>query len=115
TVTRFVRISLQSLILGASALLVIEGEITAGMMIVCSILMGKALQPVEQAIGTWKQSISTRGAYQRLDEMLQSAPPRGETLSLPPPQGALALENVFAAAPGMQGTILKGVSVAIPA
>lgn len=115
TVSRFVRISLQSLILGAGALLVIEGEITAGMMIVCSILMGKALQPVEQAIGTWKQSISTRGAYQRLDEMLQSAPPRGETLSLPPPQGALALENVFAAAPGMQGTILKGVSVAIPA
>ena len=115
TVSRTVRISLQSLILGAGALLVIEGEITAGMMIVCSILMGKALQPVEMAIGTWKQSISTRGAYQRLDEMLQSAPPRGETLSLPAPEGALSLENVFAGAPGMQGTILKGVSFNIPA
>lgn len=110
TVTRFVRISLQSLILGAGALLVIEGSITAGMMIVCSILMGKALQPVELAIGTWKQSISTRGAYQRLDEMLQSAPPRGETLSLPAPQGALSLENVYASAPGMQTTILKGLT-----
>src|SRR5690554_4844496 len=110
TVSRFVRISLQSLILGAGALLVIEGQITAGMMIVCSILMGKALQPVEMAIGTWKQSISTRGAYQRLDEMLQSAPPRGETLSLPAPEGALSLENVYAGAPGMQGTILKGLT-----
>src|SRR5690554_2965983 len=110
TVTRFVRISLQSLILGAGALLVIEGSITAGMMIVCSILMGKALQPVELAIGTWKQAISTRGAYHRLDEMLQSAPPRGETLSLPAPAGALALENVYAAAPGMQTTILKGLT-----
>jgi len=115
TVTRFVRISLQSLILGAGALLVIEGVITAGMMIVCSILMGKALQPVEQAISTWRQSISTKGAYQRLDEMLQSAPPRGETLSLPAPRGALSLENVFASAPGMQTTILKGVSISIPA
>ncbi len=110
TVTRFVRISLQSLILGAGALLVIEGSITAGMMIVCSILMGKALQPVELAIGTWKQSISTRGAYQRLDEMLQSAPPRGQTLSLPAPAGALSLENVYASAPGMQTTILKGLT-----
>ncbi|NYT25705.1 type I secretion system permease/ATPase [Alcaligenaceae bacterium] len=115
TVTRFVRISLQSLILGAGALLVIEGSITAGMMIVCSILMGKALQPVELAIGTWKQSISTRGAYERLDEMLESAPPRGESLSLPPPQGALALENVFASAPGSQATILKGLTFQIPA
>src|SRR5690606_37271095 len=113
--SRTVRISLQSLILGAGALLVIEGQITAGMMIVCSILMGKALQPVEMAIGTWKQSISTRGAYQRLDEMLKSAPQRGETLSLPAPQGTLSLENVFAGAPGMQSTILKGLSFVIPA
>ena len=51
TVTRFVRVSLQSLILGAGALLVIDGVITAGMMIVCSILMGRALGPVEQVIG----------------------------------------------------------------
>src|SRR5690606_38896407 len=79
------------------------------------ILMGKALQPVELAIGTWKQAISTRGAYHRLDEMLQSAPPRGETLSLPAPRGDLLLENVYAAAPGMQATILKGLSFAIPA
>ena len=115
TTSRFVRISLQSLILGAGALLVIDGVITAGMMIVCSILMGKALQPVEMAIGTWKQAISTRGAYERLDEMLESAPARGQTLSLPAPEGEVTLENVFASAPGTQGTILKGLSFNIPA
>jgi len=115
TVSRAVRIALQSLILGAGAVLVIEGSITAGMMIVCSILMGKALQPVEMAISTWKQSISTRSAYQRLEEILQSAPPRGETLSLPAPRGELSLENVFASAPGSQATILKGITVQIPA
>lgn len=114
-VTRFIRISLQSLILGVGALLVIEGEMTAGMMIVGSMLLGKALQPVEMAIGTWKQSISTKAAYQRLDEMLQSAPPRGETLSLPAPQGSLELENVYAAAPGVQLNILKGLNFKIPA
>ena len=85
TVTRFVRISLQSLILGAGALLVLDGSITAGMMIVCSILMGKALGPVEQAIGTWKQLLTTRTAYERLDEILKEAPPRGNSLRLPAP------------------------------
>lgn len=114
-ISRFVRISLQSLILGVGALLVLEGEITAGMMIVGSLLLGKALQPVEMAIQTWKQSMSTKAAYQRLDEMLQAAPARGETLSLPAPRGELALENVFASAPGTQGTILKGLSFQIPA
>src|SRR5690606_35082215 len=95
TVTRFVRISLQSLILGAGALLVIDGTITAGMMIVCSILMGKALGPVELAIGTWKNMLSSRVAYGRLDEMLKEAPPRGEKITLPAPKGDLLLENVF--------------------
>ncbi len=115
TVTRFVRVSLQSLILGAGALLVIDGSITAGMMIVCSILMGKALGPVELAIGTWKQLLSTRVAYERLDEMLKAAPPRGESVSLPAPKGALSLENVFATAPGSQTPILKSLSFAVNA
>lgn len=113
TVSRFVRISLQSLILGAGALLVLEGTITAGMMIVCSILMGKALGPVEQAINTWKQMLSTRQAYARLDEILEDAPPRGTSLSLPAPKGRLLLANVFAGAPGSQTTILKDVNLQV--
>ena len=113
TITRFVRISLQSLILGAGALLVLDGTITAGMMIVCSILMGRALGPVELAIGTWKQMLSTRTAYARLDDILQDAPPRGETLSLPAPKGQITLENVMATAPGGNVPILKGLSFSV--
>lgn len=115
TTSRFVRITLQSIILGAGALLVIEGTITAGMMIVCSILMGKALGPVEQAIGAWRQMLTARQAYARLDDILKEAPPRGDTLSLPAPVGHLRLENVIATAPGGQSAILKGLSFNIPA
>jgi len=115
TVSRFVRISLQSLILGAGALLVIDGVITAGMMIVCSILMGKALGPVEQSINTWKQMLSTRQAYGRLDEILEDAPPRGTSLSLPAPKGQLQLINVFGGAPGSQSTILKDLNFSVDA
>lgn len=115
TASRFVRITLQSIVLGAGALLVIDGSITAGMMIVCSILMGKALGPVEQAIGAWRQMLNTRQAYARLDEILKEAPQRGDTLSLPAPQGHIRLENVFAGAPGGQSAIIKGLSFDIPA
>ena len=109
-ITRFFRMYLQSLILAAGALLVLTGDITPGMMIVCSLLMGKALAPVEQVIGAWKHMVSARESYKRLDELLQSAPQRGETLSLPAPKGHLLVENLIAGAPGQQAPILRGVN-----
>ena len=65
--TKFVRVTLQSLILGFAALLVLDGKITPGMMIVCTILMGRALNPVEQVIGVWRSWNSTKSAYSRLN------------------------------------------------
>ncbi|MBP6019520.1 MAG: type I secretion system permease/ATPase [Burkholderiaceae bacterium] len=114
-VTRFVRISLQSLSLGAGALLVIDDVISAGMMIACSILMGRALAPVELVIGSWRQMLSTRVAYGRLDELLKAAPARDETMSLPPPTGKLTLEQVYMAAPGSDDMILKGLDFSVNA
>ncbi|WP_322995925.1 type I secretion system permease/ATPase [Castellaniella sp.] len=114
-ISQFVRISLQSLILGVGALLVIQGKITAGMMIVCSILMGQALRPVEMAINSWKQFIACKGAYARLDEMLKTAPARGSSLSLPAPRGHLLLENVFATPPGARAAVLKGLNFSVDA
>lgn len=108
--TRFIRMYLQSLILAAGAVLVLTGDITPGMMIVCSLLMGKALAPVEQVIGAWKHMIAARESYKRLDELLESAPQRGETLSLPAPKGHVLVENLIAGAPGQQAPILRGVS-----
>jgi ATP-binding cassette, subfamily C, bacterial exporter for protease/lipase len=115
SLTKFVRIAQQSLILGLGALLAIEGKITAGGMIVASILMGRALQPVEMLIGVWNQFQMARSAYDRLERLLKEFPARPEGMPLPPPQGHVALENVVAAAPGTQIPILKGVSFALDA
>ncbi len=108
--TKFVRISLQSLILGAGALLVIEGKITPGMMIAASILMGKSMSPVELAIGSWKGFLSARDAYGRLNALLDSFPKREVGMSLPAPRGVLTFENVLAGPPGTQQTVLKGLT-----
>ena len=107
--TKAFRIAVQSLVLGGGALLVIEGQLTPGGMIVASILLGKALQPVEMAIGVWKQLLGARTAYHRLEELLQDHPERPVGMVLPAPVGSLLLEGVMAAAPGSQVMILKQV------
>jgi ATP-binding cassette subfamily C exporter for protease/lipase len=107
--TKSVRIAVQSLSLGGGALLVIEGAMTPGGMIAASILLGKALGPVELAIGVWKQLVGARTAYHRLEELLQEHPERPTGMELPAPAGRLLLEGVMAAAPGSQVMILKQV------
>jgi ATP-binding cassette subfamily C exporter for protease/lipase len=111
--TKFVRTSMQSLILGLGALLVLDGRITPGMMIVASILMGRALSPVEQLIGVWKNWSNTRGAYQRLNELLQFNPAREGGMSLPKPLGRISVEAVTAAPPGVSSALIKNLSFAI--
>lgn len=111
--TKMVRVSMQSLVLGVGALLVLQNEISPGMMIACAILMGRALQPVELAIGTWKQLVNTRAAYHRLEELLQAFPARGSGMSLPRPQGQIAVENASVVPPGAQVAVLRGLSFAM--
>ncbi|HJW54062.1 MAG TPA: type I secretion system permease/ATPase, partial [Burkholderiaceae bacterium] len=112
-ITKFVQVSQQSLVLGFGALLAVEGKITPGMMIAASILMGRALSPIQLLIGVWKQWSSTRSAYQRLTELLGTYPPRGAGMELPKPQGAVSVEAVTAAPPGSQVAVLKGLNFAI--
>ena len=111
--TKFVQVSLQSLVLGFGALLVIEGKMTAGMMIAASILVGRALAPVQQLIGVWKSFSSTRNAYERLVALLETYPKRSAGMALPAPTGALSVEGVSAAPPGSPVPVLKGVTFAI--
>jgi ATP-binding cassette, subfamily C, bacterial exporter for protease/lipase len=108
--TKFVRVSLQSLILGFGALLVLDGKITGGMMIVSSILMGRTLSPVEQLIGIWKNWDSTRSAYKRLNDLLEANPPRKSSMSLPKPLGKVSVEAVSAAPPGGKVAVIKNLS-----
>ena len=111
--TKFVQVSMQSLVLGFGALLVIEGKMTPGMMIAASILMGRALGPVQLVIGVWKQWSSTRSAYDRLSKLLDDNPARRAGMELPTPKGAVSLEAVTAAPPGMQVPVIKGLTFAI--
>ncbi|OEZ53144.1 type I secretion system permease/ATPase [Duganella sp. HH105] len=112
-ITKFVQVSIQSLILGFGALLVIDGKITSGMMIAASILVGRALAPVQQVIGVWKTFSSTRSAYERLTTLLETNPARNAGMELPKPQGQLFVEGVSASPPGSTVPLLKGVNFAI--
>jgi PrtD family type I secretion system ABC transporter len=109
-VSKFVRLALQSLMLGAGAYLVIEREATGGVMIGASIILGRALAPVEQAIGSWRAIVSARQSYRRLRDLLAATPPRGLRTSLPPPKGRLRVENVIFAPPGVREPVIKNVS-----
>lgn len=112
-VTKFVQVSLQSLVLGFGALLVLDNKITAGMMIAASILMGRALAPVQQVIGVWKNFASTRSAYERLTKLLEDNPARPAGMPLPKPTGTLTIEGVSAAPPGVKHALLKNLNFGI--
>lgn len=109
-ITKFVRLTSQSLILGLGAYYAIQNIITPGMMIAASILMGRALYPVEVAIGMWKQFLVTRTSYQRLEEILVIRPEEETAMSLPAPLGVVTVRNLVAGPPGTNRQILKNVS-----
>lgn len=111
--SKFVRVSIQSLVLGLGALLVIEGKMSPGMMIAGSILLGKATGPIDQLIGVWKQWSSVQSAYKRLEELLSNNPPRVAGMDLPKPKGAVSVEAVIAAPPGSKVAVVKGVTFAL--
>jgi len=108
--SKFSRMCLQIGILGLGAWLVIEGELTPGAMIAGSILMGRALAPVEQAIGTWKQMIAARNAYDRIKRQLNEAPPSVPGMPLPPPEGRIDVENLIFAHPTASEPLLRKVT-----
>ena len=112
-ITKFVRIAVQSLILGVAALLVIKGQVTSGMMIAASILLGRAIAPVEQIIAVWRQWSGVVSAYHRLDQLLVKNPPRVAGMSLPKPVGHILVEGVTAAPPGASTAVLKNLNLSL--
>ena len=111
--SKTIRLSSQSLILGLGAYLVIQQEITPGLMIAGSILLGRALAPIDLMIGTWKGFINARGQYKRLNELLINIPDDKEKMALPEPQGRLSAEGAVIAPPGAKVAVIKGVSFTI--
>jgi len=108
--TKFIRIFLQSLTLAVGAFLVLEGKATGGVMIAASILVGRALAPIEQVIGSWKSWLTARSAFERLDEMLKQYPPREVGMPIGRPQGALSVEGAFVTPPGGQHQVIRNLS-----
>ena len=108
-----VRMGLQVAILGTGAHLVIHGQLTPGAMIAASILMARALAPVEAAVGQWKQFIGARTAWKRLQAVLAAVPAERAHMDLPPPRGRVELDGVTVVPPGARKPTLRGVSLAI--
>jgi ATP-binding cassette subfamily C protein EexD len=111
--SKLIRLSSQSLILAIGAYLVIGNEITSGLMIGGSILLGRALAPIDIVIGSWKGFISARGQYSRLNELLRQIPADTERMTLPAPEGNFQFESAVVAPPGAKAAVLKGISLTI--
>jgi PrtD family type I secretion system ABC transporter len=110
---RFLRLTMQSLILGLGAYLVIEREASAGAMFAANILLGRALQPVEQVVGSWRSMVAVRGTWQRLRELFSVVPERQAGLSLGRPQGRLSVEALTYVVPGNPKPILRSITFAL--
>jgi ATP-binding cassette subfamily C protein EexD len=105
------RMVMQSLLLGLGALLALQQEISPGMMIAGSLLLGRALAPIDMLVGTWKGFTLARGQYDRLGQLLTQIPKDAETMSLPEPTGKLSVEQVMVVPPGSKNIVVRGVTM----
>jgi PrtD family type I secretion system ABC transporter len=112
---KFLRILLQSLMLGLGAYLVLQGSITAGAMYAGSLLLGRALAPVEQAVGVWRQWITARAAFASVNKLLEDFPRVEPAMPLPRPTGKIVVDRLVLTAPGNDNPIIRGISFALGA
>lgn len=118
SISKAFRMFLQSAILALGAYLVIQQELSGGAIVAASILSGRALAPIDQFIGGWKQLKRARLAYHRLSEFMarNAATPSKAVVDLPEPRGHILFDNVTKFAPGPsrdRRAILSGVSFAL--
>src|SRR5262249_13583492 len=106
--------ALQMAMLALGAWLVIDAHASPGIMVAATILLGRALQPVEQLIGGWKVLVEARCAWQRLSQR-PAAPGPQSTLELPAPTGRLEAERVVFAAGPLRSALIKGVTFSLDA
>lgn len=115
SVSRTFRQIVQSLVLGLGAYLTINHEISSGLMIAGSILLGRALAPIDQLIGVWKGFLGARSQYARLHELLLNIAAEPERMSLPAPEGAIRVEALSAGSPDARKPIIRGVGFQVAA
>ncbi|KEO51149.1 type I secretion system permease/ATPase [Thioclava pacifica] len=113
--SKTLRMIIQIVILGTGAYLVLQAELTAGGMIAASIILSRALAPVERALSAWRSYGSYRAARRNLEQLFAAVPERGERLELPRPSGELEVSALRYHAPTTGEPILKNISMRVPA
>jgi PrtD family type I secretion system ABC transporter len=113
--SKFVRMSLQVFILATGGYLAMKQEISPGIMIAASIVMGRALAPVEQAVQQWKQFVAARQSHGRLTRLFAGIKPDEEKIELPVPKGALRVEGLFGTVPGGKAPVLRNINFSLEA
>jgi PrtD family type I secretion system ABC transporter len=111
--SRVLRLLVQSGVLALGAYLAIQQEVSAGAMIASSIIMSRALAPVEQAVGSWQQFLAFRKAFERLGKVLEAVPAEKDRMVLPQPAGKLQVENLIVQLPGTEKPVLQGISFTV--
>lgn len=114
-VSKSFRMIMQSLLLGMGALLALRHEISPGMMIAGSLLLGRALAPIDLLVGTWKGFAVARAQYERLGQLLEHIPPEPDNMLLPAPEGNLTAEHVIVVPPGAKVAAVRGISIDLKA
>lgn len=108
---KFIRYSMQSLTLGAAALLVIEGELSVGAMIAANVLMTRALQPLDLISGSWKGFLQAKVAFIDLEMLLKTFPDRDGSIQYPTPTGLVSLKKLTATTANRMKPILQGLTL----
>jgi PrtD family type I secretion system ABC transporter len=114
-VSKVLRMILQSAVLGVGAWLVINGELSAGSIIACSVAAARALAPVDTVIVQWKNIVAARRSYARLRETLASLDESNDRVALPAPMSNLKIEKITVAAPGSGSVVLGDVGLQLSA
>lgn len=113
TLSKSFRLFLQSAMLAVGAYYVLQGELTPGAMIAGSILMGRALAPIDQTIGQWELIQRARTGWTSLGELLAEVPPEPERMPLPDPAARLDVQSLTVVPPGEQQAALRMVSFTV--
>ena len=108
--SRVVRLLAQSALLALGAYLAINGEISPGVIIASSIIMGRGLAPVEQAVGNWQQFLGFRKAMERLGKVLDAVPSEAARMALPDPKANLDVENLTVVFQGQEKPLLQNLN-----
>jgi|GEM_PF-22508 len=113
SMAKFVRLALQIGMLGTGAYYVTQGQLSGGAMIAASIILSRAMAPIEQSINAWRGMVAAKGAYENIKKLLQRTPATGDAMNLPRPQGQISIEGVGFVPPGAPEPVLRGVTLEI--